>query len=47
MEYARESLTWDAKALAVTRVLQWVVRRDQKPDLPPPKLLAVGVSSSR
>lgn len=35
MSYARECLTWDAKALA--RVLNWAVRRAPKPDLPPPK----------
>jgi len=39
MSYARERLTWDAKAQAVTRVLHWVVRRGPKPDLPPPKNL--------
>ena len=45
MAYARESLTWDAKALATTRVLQWVVRRGPKPDLLPPKTLAASISS--
>jgi glycosyltransferase involved in cell wall biosynthesis len=39
MAYVRECLTWDAKAKATTRVLQWAVRRGPKPDLPPPKLL--------
>ena len=39
MNYARDSLTWEAKAEAVTRVLNWVVRRGSKPDFPPPKLL--------
>jgi glycosyltransferase involved in cell wall biosynthesis len=37
--YARERLTWDAKAQAITGVLQWAVRRGPKPDLPPPKTL--------
>lgn len=37
--YVRECLTWDAKAQAVTRILNWVVRRGLKPDLPPPKML--------
>lgn len=41
MAYARECLTWDAKAQATTRVLQWVVRQGPKPDLSPPKTLAV------
>lgn len=39
MSYAREHLTWEAKAQSVTRVLNWAVRRGPKPDLPPPKLL--------
>jgi glycosyltransferase involved in cell wall biosynthesis len=39
MSYARECLTWDAKAQSVTRVLNWAVRRGPKPDLPPPKVL--------
>ena len=39
MSYARECLTWDAKARSTTQVLNWVVRRGPKPDLPPPKVL--------
>jgi len=39
MSYARECLTWDAKAQTVTEVLNWVVRRAPKPTLPPPKVL--------
>jgi glycosyltransferase involved in cell wall biosynthesis len=39
MTYVRECLTWDAKAERTTRVLNWVVRRGPKPDLPPPKML--------
>ena len=46
MTYARERLTWEAKAQAVTPVLRWVVQQGPRPDLPPPKLLAAGVSSS-
>ena len=34
MIYARECLTWDAKALSTTQVLNWVVRGGQKPNLP-------------
>jgi glycosyltransferase involved in cell wall biosynthesis len=41
MAYARESLTWDAKAQATTRVLYWASGRGAKPQLPPPKLLHV------
>jgi glycosyltransferase involved in cell wall biosynthesis len=39
MSYARECLTWDAKARSTTLVLNWAVRRGPKPDLPPPKIL--------
>ena len=39
MSYARECLTWDAKAEKTARVLNWVVRGGPKPDLPPPKML--------
>jgi len=39
MSYARDRLTWDAKAQSTTRVLNWAVGRGPKPDLPPPKLL--------
>ncbi len=39
MSYARECLTWDAKAQSVSRVLNWTVRRAPKPALPPPKVL--------
>jgi glycosyltransferase involved in cell wall biosynthesis len=42
MSYARERLTWDAKAQDTTKVLQWVVRQGPRPDLPPPKILAAG-----
>lgn len=38
--YARESLTWEAKARTVTRVLQWAVQRGPKPELVPPKEFA-------
>jgi glycosyltransferase involved in cell wall biosynthesis len=39
ISYARECLTWDAKAQRTTQVLNWVVRQGPKPDLTPPKLL--------
>jgi glycosyltransferase involved in cell wall biosynthesis len=39
MSYARDCLTWDAKAQSTTQVLNWAVRRGLKPDLPPPKML--------
>ena len=42
MTYARESLTWDAKAQSTTKILNWAVRRGPKPDLAPPKVLYAG-----
>jgi glycosyltransferase involved in cell wall biosynthesis len=41
MSYAQESLTWDAKAQIVTGILNWVLRRGPKPELPPPKVLYI------
>jgi glycosyltransferase involved in cell wall biosynthesis len=45
MAYIRESLTWEAKAEATTRILRWAVSRGPKPDFPPPKILPVGADS--
>jgi glycosyltransferase involved in cell wall biosynthesis len=39
MAYARDCLTWDAKAKTVTRILDWVLGRGPKPDLLPPKVI--------
>ncbi len=39
MAYARERLTWDAKAMDTTKVLEWVVREVPKPRFLPPKIL--------
>jgi len=47
MIYARERLTWDAKAQDTTRVLQWVLRQGPKPDLLPPKALTPALGPSR
>jgi glycosyltransferase involved in cell wall biosynthesis len=41
VSYARERLTWDAKAQSVARILNWAVQRGPKPDLPPPTMLQV------
>lgn len=41
MSYARECLTWDAKAQATTQVLNWAVGRGPKPDLPWSKMARV------
>jgi len=46
MAYVREYLTWDAKAQDTTRVLDWVLRRGPKPELPPPKILHFERASS-
>jgi len=45
MSYARERLTWAAKAQSTTQILNWVVRRGPKPNLPPPKMLHQGVQA--
>ena len=45
--YARECLTWEAKAQSVTRIIQWAMGQGPKPDLQPPKLLAAGARPSR
>jgi glycosyltransferase involved in cell wall biosynthesis len=47
MAYVQERLTWDAKAQAVTRVLDWASQHGPKPDFPPPKVLAAGIGSFR
>lgn len=47
MAYARERLTWDAKAQDTTKILHWVVRRGPKPDLRPPKVLDAGLGFLR
>lgn len=39
MAYARESLTWEAKAQDTSRVLHWVLGQGTKPDFVPPKML--------
>lgn len=46
MSYARERLTWDAKARTITRVIEWSIGRGPKPDLPPPKFIKGDVHSS-
>jgi glycosyltransferase involved in cell wall biosynthesis len=47
MSYARERLTWDAKAQDTTRVLEWVLQRGPKPNFVPPKALASSDGSSQ
>jgi glycosyltransferase involved in cell wall biosynthesis len=39
MAYARERLTWDAKAQALTAIMEWAIRKGPRPNLPPPKML--------
>lgn len=43
--YARESLTWEAKAQNTTKILDWVLRLGPRPDLLPPKI-SKGIVSS-
>jgi glycosyltransferase involved in cell wall biosynthesis len=45
-KYARECLSWDAKAQIVTRIMHWAMGRGPKPDLPPPKALSAGIDSN-
>lgn len=47
ISYARERLTWEAKAQIVTRIMDWVMAQGPKPDLSPPKVLAGGMGSIR
>jgi glycosyltransferase involved in cell wall biosynthesis len=42
VSYARESLSWDAKAQTLTLIMRWALRQGPKPALPPPKMLCVG-----
>jgi glycosyltransferase involved in cell wall biosynthesis len=42
MSYARESLTWDAKAQTLTAIMRWVLGRGPKPHLPPPDSVQLG-----
>jgi len=41
MSYARECLTWEAKAHSTTQVLNWAIKRGPKPDLPPTRMARV------
>lgn len=40
VSYAREYLSWDAKARTLTTIMRWVLRQGPKPNLPPPKVLS-------
>jgi glycosyltransferase involved in cell wall biosynthesis len=45
VSYARESLTWDAKAHTLTAIMRWALRQAPKPSLPPPKMRHVSARS--
>lgn len=45
VSYARECLSWDAKAQSLTAILHWALGRGPKPNLPPPKMLRPGRAS--
>jgi glycosyltransferase involved in cell wall biosynthesis len=47
MSYARECLTWEAKAQIVTQIMRWVMASGPKPELSPPKTLAADIGSHR
>jgi glycosyltransferase involved in cell wall biosynthesis len=38
LTYAREKLTWEAKARMVTEILRWAIGAGTKPTMPPPKM---------
>lgn len=44
LEYARERLTWDAKARQTTQILEWVTGRAPRPQLPSPNHASAGAS---
>jgi glycosyltransferase involved in cell wall biosynthesis len=46
VSYARDYLSWDAKALALTSIMDWALRQGPKPNLPPPKVLHLETASS-
>lgn len=46
MIYARECLTWEAKALSTSQVLNWVVKGGPKPDLPWSKMARIKCADS-
>jgi glycosyltransferase involved in cell wall biosynthesis len=39
VSYARDCLSWDAKAQTLTTIMHWTLRHGPKPNLPPPKTL--------
>jgi glycosyltransferase involved in cell wall biosynthesis len=47
MSYAKERLTWDAKAHDTTRVLHWVLCQGPRPDFNPPKVLAPALAAAQ
>jgi glycosyltransferase involved in cell wall biosynthesis len=46
ISYAREFLSWDAKAQAFTSIMHWTLRQGPKPNLPPPEVLRVETATS-
>lgn len=46
VSYAREYLSWDAKAQALISIMYWALRQGPKPNLPPPKVLRLETTSS-
>src|SRR5271154_2444102 len=46
VSHARDYLSWDAKAQALTSIMYWALRQGPKPNLPPPKVLRLETASS-
>jgi glycosyltransferase involved in cell wall biosynthesis len=46
VSYAREYLSWDAKAQTLTDIMRWTLRQGPKPNFPPPKVLSLEAASS-
>lgn len=47
MAYARERLTWEAKAQTVSQIIEWAAANGVKPDLPPPKAPEIAMDWER
>jgi glycosyltransferase involved in cell wall biosynthesis len=47
VRYAKECLTWDAKAQIFTSIMRWALRRGPKPNLPSPKMPQVELMLTR
>lgn len=46
VSYAREYLSWEAKAQVLTSIMHWALQQGPKPNLPPPKMLRLETARS-